>query len=52
MRACIRVYGRLNERIARSERGISHRESVPLKEKFEALPPSKYWRIPLAYLTK
>ena len=52
VRACIKVYGRLNERIARSERGIAHRESVPLKEKFEALPPSKYWRIPLAYLTK
>ncbi len=52
VRACIKVYGRLNERIARSERGISHRESVPLKEKFEVLPPSKYWRIPLAYLTK
>ncbi len=52
VRACIKVYGRLNERIAQSERGISHRESVPLKEKFEVLPPSKYWRIPLAYLTK
>jgi phytoene synthase len=52
VRACIKVYGRLNERIAQSEHGISHRESVPLKEKFEALPPSKYWRIPLAYLTK
>ena len=52
VRACIKVYGRLNERIAHSTRGISHRESVPLKEKFEVLPPSKYWRIPLAYLTK
>ena len=50
--ACIKVYGRLNERIADNSRGPSHRESVPLKEKFEALPPSKYWRIPLAYFTK
>lgn len=52
IRACIKVYGRLNERIGQSSRGISHRESVPLGEKFEVLPPSKYWRIPLAYLTK
>lgn len=50
--ACIRVYGRLNERIARSERGVRHRESVPLGEKLGVLPPSKYWRIPLAYLTR
>ncbi|MGH9903819.1 MAG: phytoene/squalene synthase family protein, partial [Pyrinomonadaceae bacterium] len=50
--ACIKVYGRLNERIANSSRGISHRESVPLGEKFAVLPPSKYWRIPLAYLTR
>ena len=50
--ACIRVYGRLNERIARSERGARHRESVPLGEKFGVLPPSKYWRVPLAYLSR
>ena len=50
--SCIRVYGRLNERIAASERGVRHRESVPLGEKFGVLPPSKSWRIPLAYLTK
>lgn len=50
--ACIKVYGRLNERIARSERGVAHRESVPLREKLGALPASKYWRIPLAYLTR
>jgi 15-cis-phytoene synthase len=52
VRACIEVYGRLNERVARSPRGIAHRASVPLREKFGALPPSKYWRIPLAYLTR
>lgn len=50
--ACIKVYGRLNERIAQSERGAAHRESVPLGEKLSVLPPSKYWRIPLAYLTR
>ena len=50
--ACIRVYGRLNERISESERGVRHRESVPLAEKFGVLPQSKYWRIPLAYLTR
>jgi phytoene synthase len=50
--SCIKVYGRLNERIARSEAAVSRRESVPLREKFSVLPPSKYWRIPLAYLFK
>jgi phytoene synthase len=52
VQACIKVYGRLNERIARSERPVPSRVSVPLREKFGALPPSKFWRIPLAYLTK
>jgi len=50
--SCIRVYGRLNERIAASGRGLRHRESVPAREKFGVLPPSKYWRIPLAYLLR
>jgi phytoene synthase len=50
--ACIKVYGRLNERIAASARGINHRESVPLREKLRVLPPSKYWRIPLAYVIR
>lgn len=49
--ACIKVYGKLNERIGRGgESGIHRRESVPLREKLSVLPPSKYWRIPLAYL--
>lgn len=52
IQACIKVYGRLNERIAASSRGAAHRESVPLREKFGVLPPSKYWRVPLAYLLK
>ncbi|HVF68497.1 MAG TPA: squalene/phytoene synthase family protein [Pyrinomonadaceae bacterium] len=50
--SCIKVYGRLNERIAGSDRGVSHRESVPLREKFRVLPASKYWRIPLAYFIR
>lgn len=49
--ACINVYRQLNQRIAVSPRGIQHRESVPVREKFKVLPPSKYWRVPLAYLS-
>jgi len=52
IRACISVYRRLNERIGQSPDGVMHRESVPAKEKFGVLPPSKYWRIPLAYLRR
>src|SRR5215207_460281 len=52
IQACIKVYGRLNERIAASGRGAAHRESVPPREKFGVLPPSKYWRVPLAYLLR
>ncbi len=50
IRACIAVYGQLNERIRRSERGITFRESVPFRDKWRVLPVSKYWRIPWAYL--
>ena len=50
VQACIKVYGRLNERVAAcAGRG---RASVPLREKFGVLPPSKFWRIPLAYLSR
>jgi 15-cis-phytoene synthase len=55
IRACIDVYRRLNERISRGPRGprdLTRRQSVPLSEKFKALPPSKYWRLPLAYLMR
>lgn len=52
IRACIGVYRRLNERIGQSPDGVLHRESVPASEKFGVLPPSKYWRIPLAYLLR
>jgi phytoene synthase len=50
IRACIDVYGELNERIRGSEKGIAHRESVPIRRKLQVLPSSKYWRLPLAYL--
>lgn len=52
IRSCISVYRRLNGRIGRSPDGVMHRESVPASEKFGVLPPSKYWRIPLAYLRR
>ena len=52
IRACIDVYGQLNNRIAQNTRGILHRESVPAREKFRVLPRSKYWRLPLAYFTE
>ena len=51
IRACIDVYRRLNSRIGSSPRGILHRESVPISEKFRVLPASKYWRLPVAYLS-
>ncbi len=50
--ACIEVYRKLNNRIGQSPEGIFHRESVPMTEKFKVLPPSKYWRLPIAYLGK
>ena len=49
--ACIKVYRQLNQRIAASPHGLQHRASVPTSEKFKVLPTSKYWRLPLAYLT-
>lgn len=50
IKACIDIYRMLNTRIAESDLGIHHRESVPLMEKLKPLPSSKFWRIPLAYL--
>jgi len=52
IRACVGVYRRLNERIGQSPDAVQRRVSVPAREKFAVLPPSKYWRIPLAYLRK
>lgn len=50
--ACINVYRELNQQIETSPSGILHRESVPMRRKFQVLPPSKYWRLPLAYLSQ
>ena len=52
IQACIDVYRQLNERVGVNTGTILHRESVPMAKKFRALPPSKYWRLPLAYLTR
>lgn len=51
IRACIDVYGQLNRQILASTEGLQHRESVPMMRKFQVLPASKYWRLPLAYLS-
>jgi phytoene synthase len=50
IQSCIDVYRRLNRRIGCRGEGMMQRESVPMKEKFRVLPPSKYWRLPLAFL--
>jgi phytoene synthase len=50
IRACIDVYRQLNQQIASSEHAVLQRASVPARQKFKVLPPSKYWRLPLAYL--
>jgi phytoene synthase len=52
IRACIDVYRQLNERMGDDNGGILHRESVPIAQKLRVLPRSKYWRLPLAYLTR
>jgi len=52
IQACIEVYRQLNRQIETSPRGILHRESVPMRRKFQVLPISKYWRLPIAYLTQ
>jgi phytoene synthase len=50
IRACIDVYRLLNRRILQAGGDTRIRHSVPAAEKFSALPPGKYWRLPLAYL--
>lgn len=50
IRACIDVYRSLNSRILRSGGDTRRRHSVPICEKFRALPADKYWRVPLAYM--
>jgi len=50
--ACIRVYRLLNDRLAGSGGDIGERVQVPLRDKWRALPPSKVWVLPLAYLAR
>ena len=50
IRACIDVYRQLNDRVA--AHASDGRQSVPMREKFRALPVSKYWKLPLAYLVR
>jgi 15-cis-phytoene synthase len=50
IKACIEVYRKLNTRLIASDRSIEVRESVPLLQKFGALPASKYWKLPLAFI--
>jgi phytoene synthase len=50
IRACIDVYRALNSRIQNNPDGLEYRQSVPAQEKWQCLPGSKYWRIPLAMI--
>ncbi|GIU76728.1 MAG: phytoene synthase [Bryobacteraceae bacterium] len=47
--ACVEVYGKLNRRFLEAGAPVRVRVSVNAVEKFRALPPQKYWRVPLAY---
>ena len=49
-KACIELYGKLNERIISRGNDIKVRESLSWSEKLGALPSSKYWKLPMAYL--
>ena len=50
IKACIELYGKLNERIISRGNDIKVRESLSWSEKLGALPSSKYWKLPVAYL--
>ncbi len=50
--ACIKFYCRLNEHMCSNADIILNRAKLPASEKFKMLPISKYWRLPLAYLTR
>ena len=52
IQACIDVYRQLNARIGRSPDRLLLRERVPLLDRYRVLPTSKYWRLPLAYLSR
>lgn len=47
IKACIDVYGKLNQRIIESDDCVVRRESVSGWRKFMALPARKYWHLPL-----
>ncbi len=46
--ACIEIYQRLNEKFRNGEAPVRQRISLGFGEKFQVLPPAKYWRVPLA----
>ena len=50
IKACIELYGKLNDRIISRGNDIKTRESLSWSEKLGALPLSKYWKLPIAYL--
>ena len=52
IQACIDVYRELNARIVRSPETFRRRAQLPLMDRYRVLPPSKYWRLPLAYLSR
>jgi phytoene synthase len=52
IQACIDVYRQLNRQIRDHQNTIVARQSVSLAQKFRVLPPSKYWRVPAAYILK
>jgi 15-cis-phytoene synthase len=52
IRACIDVYRQLNTRIARTPEAFRRRAQVPFLDRYRVLPSSKYWRLPLAYLSR
>ncbi len=52
VRACIRVYRMLNDRLASPDMDPAARATVPSWQKFRALPPSKYWVLPGAFMVR
>ena len=52
IRSCTYLYRKLNQRILKSNKSISHNENLSIIEKLTALPFSKYWKLPMSYLKK
>ena len=50
IRACIGVYRSLNSHILSSPNAIDRRISLSWHKKFQHLPSTKYWKIPLEYI--